>query len=213
MKSDMAEPVDKPFGTVASDLVAVSRRFYDQGWMRGTSGNLSAVVREDPLVLAITPSGCDKATLAPADVLEIAGDGTPLRASPFPPSAETALHVEIVGACDAGAVFHTHSVWSTILGDRHQECGIWLEGYEMLKGLSGVKTHEHREWLPILENSQDMAELAERLGRTLAEGPRLHGVLIRRHGLYSWGADVAEARRHIEILEFLIEIVGRGSHG
>ena len=34
--------------------------------------------------------------------------------------------------------------------------GIALEGYEMLKGLSGVTTHAHREWLPIVDNDQDM---------------------------------------------------------
>jgi hypothetical protein len=28
----------------------------------------------------------------------------------------------------------------------------------MLKGLDGVTTHEHREWIPILPNSQDMAQ-------------------------------------------------------
>jgi len=32
---------------------------------------------------------------------------------------------------------------------------------------------------------------------------------LRRHGLYSWGDTLAQAKRHIEILEFLLETMGR----
>ena len=79
----------------------------------------------------------------------------------------------------------------------------------MLKGLDGVTTHEHREWVPILENSQDMQALAVETRRMLEENPKAHGFLIRRHGMYTWGKDLIEAARHVEILEFLLESVGR----
>ena len=79
----------------------------------------------------------------------------------------------------------------------------------MLKGLDGISTHEHREWLPIIENSQDMAELAGTVGRALKGHPQCHGFLLRRHGLYTWGKDLRDAKRHIEILEFLLELLGR----
>jgi methylthioribulose-1-phosphate dehydratase len=109
-------------------------------------------------------------------------------------------------------VLHTHSVWSTILSDRFApQGGIRLEGYEMLKGLSGVRTHEHSEWLPIFENTQDIPELAERVRAYGKEKPIAHGYIIRRHGIYTWGADVAEAFRQIEIIEFLLECVARSS--
>jgi methylthioribulose-1-phosphate dehydratase len=88
-----------------------------------------------------------------------------------------------------------------------------LEGYEMLKGLRGVPTHEHREMLPILENSQDMARLAEQVRALLESDPAVHGFLLRRHGLYTWGRDLAEAQRHVEVLEFLLEILGRSRSG
>jgi methylthioribulose-1-phosphate dehydratase len=79
----------------------------------------------------------------------------------------------------------------------------------MLKGLASVRTHEHREWLPILENSQDMASLEREIERTLQVYPNAHGFLLRRHGLYTWGQDLAQAKRHVEILEFLLEVLGR----
>ena len=87
--------------------------------------------------------------------------------------------------------------------------GLTIEGYEMLKGLEGVKTHEHCEWLPILANSQDMPALADRIADTLGQHQDVHGFLLRRHGLYTWGNDLAQAKRHVEILEFLLEAVGR----
>jgi len=126
------------------------------------------------------------------------------------PSAEALLHLAIVRGLQAGAVMHTHSVWSTVLsGTQVRDGGIALEGYEMLKGLAGVQTHKHREWLPILENSQDMGELADRVTSTLEETPGLHGFLLQQHGLYTWGENPTEAKRHVEILEFLMEVLAR----
>ena len=105
---------------------------------------------------------------------------------------------------------HTHSVWTTVLSDyHHANGGLHIEGYEMLKGLEGIRTHEHRVWLPIVENSQDMTALAAQARALLSSNPEIHGLLVRRHGMYTWGKDLATAARHVEILEFLMEAVGR----
>jgi methylthioribulose-1-phosphate dehydratase len=175
----------------------------------GTSGNFSAVVARDPLRLAITSTGLDKGGLTPAQFLEI-DDAANVMRGEGQPSAEALLHLAIVRVLNAEAVLHTHSVWSTVLSGTHaRHGGIALEGYEMLKGLAGIATHKHREWLPILENSQDMEELAERVTRTLEQTPGIHGFLLQEHGLYTWGESLAEAKRHVEILEFLMEVLVR----
>jgi methylthioribulose-1-phosphate dehydratase len=194
--------------SIAEQLIRVGQRFDARGWVLGTSGNFSAVIGRDPLRLAITRSGTHKGALGPEDILEIA-DGR-LAAGEGSASAETALHLQIVASRGAGAVLHTHSIWSTLLSNRYgEDGGLAIKGYEMLKGLAGVQTHEHREWLPILENDQDMSRLAGEVARVLIEHPACHGFLLRRHGLYTWGATVAEAARHVEILEFLLESVAR----
>jgi len=87
--------------------------------------------------------------------------------------------------------------------------GIVIEGYEMLKGLSGVTTHEHQELVPVIDNDQDMTRLALRVRGLLAQHPGAHAFLLRRHGLYTWGDTLADAERHVEILEFLFETIGR----
>src|SRR5205085_1995486 len=146
---------------IAEYLVNLGRDFHRRGWVLGTSGNFSAVVEREPLRLAITASSVDKGRLTPEQLLEVDADGQVLKASGGKPSAETLLHIAIAGTLGAGAVLHTHSVWSTVLSDYHTgHGGFFIEGYEMLKGLDGVVTHEHREWLPIVENSQNMEALA-----------------------------------------------------
>lgn len=197
------------FVEMAGRLAELGRQAHGRGWVLGTSGNFSAVVSRRPLRLAITASGADKGRLRPAEVLEIDGDGHVVGGRGRP-SAETSLHLAVVRARGAGAVLHTHSPWSTLLSDTHARAGgLAIEGYEMLKGLEGVRTHEHREWLPIVENSQDWAGAAPGVEAMLKEKPEAHGFLIRRHGLYTWGQDLGEAARHLEILEFLLEVVGR----
>jgi methylthioribulose-1-phosphate dehydratase len=201
------------FGKAAEELVAIGHRFDARNWVLGTSGNFSAVVQRSPLRLAITRSGVHKGALSADDILELGEAGAVTSEGPGQPSAETRLHLEIVDARHAGAVMHTHSIWATLLSDRGAgERGLAIEGYEMLKGLAGVRTHEHREWIPILENDQDMTRLALEVRRTLAERPTCHAFLLRRHGLYTWGATLQDAVRHVEIVEFLLESVGRARY-
>jgi methylthioribulose-1-phosphate dehydratase len=191
-------------------LVELGREFHRRGWALGTSGNFSAVTAREPLQVAITASSLDKSRLTPENILAVDGEGNVLGPTQGKPSAETMLHLAIVLAAGAGAVLHTHSVWSTILSDYHMgRGGFFIEGYEMLKGLTGITTHDHREWVPILENTQDMEALASETQHMLRENSQLHGFLIRRHGLYTWGKDLPEAARHVEIFEFLLESVGR----
>jgi methylthioribulose-1-phosphate dehydratase len=196
------------FAELAAQLAEIARQCYARGWAMGTSGNFSAVVNRDPLRLAITATGVDKATLSVDDVIEIDGHSQVVTGSSRP-SAEASLHLAIARARGAGAVLHTHSIWSTILSDAATEGGLAIEGYEMLKGLDGVGTHEHREWLPILENTQDWTAAVPQVEAMLTERPDAHGFLIRRHGLYTWGRDLGEAKRQMESLEFLFEVMGR----
>jgi methylthioribulose-1-phosphate dehydratase len=200
----------RAFNEIAGRLAETGCRLDARGWVLGTSGNFSAVVSREPLRVAVTPSGAFKGELSPDRILEVDERGSVVGGDVARPSAEVSVHLEIVRSRNAGAVLHTHSVWSTILSDLHAtDGGLAIEGYEMLKGLEGVRSHDHREWLPIVENDQDTARLARVIGEALRRHPGSHGALIRKHGLYTWGDDLAQAVRHVEILEFLLEATGR----
>jgi methylthioribulose-1-phosphate dehydratase len=191
----------------AETLCATARWCYTRGWVPATSGNFS--VRQGARIL-ITASGLDKGALTTAGLLEVDLDGN-LVNGVGKPSAETGLHLVLYKARPAaGAILHVHTVWNTLLSGVHEATGhVSLSDYELLKGLSNVATHEHVEQVPILRNSQNYAELKEQLAIALEKYPGAHGVLLSRHGLYTWGQSVAEARRHLEALEFLFEVEAR----
>lgn len=212
-----------PAGHDAIDqLRAIGREFHGRGWSLGTSSNYSVVVSRKPLELLVTASGKDKSALSREDFVRVDAAGKVLDGSDRRSSAETLLHCTIAELVPSvGAVLHTHSPWGTILSGADLPPGqgvasLRIAGYEMLKGLEGITTHDTHEDVPIFANTQDMRELAARirarfagLDFAAAGRPPVHGFLIARHGLYTWGRDLAEARRHIEIFEFLFECVAR----
>jgi methylthioribulose-1-phosphate dehydratase len=193
---------------VAAALVTLGREAHRRGWVPGTSGNFSVVVSRDPLELAITSSGRHKGQLDRSDILRIDGRGAVV-SGVGRPSAETSIHLAIVAARGAGAVAHTHSRAATLISGG-EGSGIAIDGYELLKGLAGVQTHLHREWLPLIDNSQDWAAQVVSIREMLARHAEIHGFLIRRHGLYTWGVDLEEAARHLEVLEFLLDVLVAG---
>ena len=193
------------------ELCATARQCYARGWVPATSGNFS--VRWGDRVF-ITTSGLDKGKLTPEDLLEIDMDGV-VRGGEGKPSAETSLHTVIYRErVYARAILHVHSVWNTLFSSQSDPRGyLPIEGYELLKALSGVSSHEHIEKIPIIENSQDYDILAIDFDEVLKTYSNAHGILLSRHGLYTWGKSVAEARRHLEALEFLFEVEGRRVFG
>lgn len=193
-------------------LQDVSSLLYEHGWAFGTSGNYSVVLSRSPLRILVTASGRDKRKLTDTDFVLIDERGRPVEPAAPKPSAEALLHVELGQRAGVGAILHTHSVWNTILSDIHGGRGmLGIAGYEVLKGLAGIVTHDTAVEIPIFENTQDIPALAVRVREFMDDLSRapMHAFLIRGHGLYTWGRDLAEARRHVEILEFLFEVVGR----
>lgn len=190
-------------------LSRVIKEIHGKGWATGTGGNFSAVESREPLTLLMAPSGVDKGSVAPEDLIRVDAQGAVLAGS-GKASAETLLHLAIVQATGAGAVLHTHSVFNTLLSVVYQAQGqLAIAGYEMLKGLEGITTHDTTVSIPILPNSQDMRQVSQEVRQLLASTPRTYGVLLAGHGLYTWGDTLFQARRHLEILEFLFELTYR----
>ena len=197
---------------LASALSKAMAGIHQRGWCDGTGGNFSCVLEREPLKLLMAPSGVDKGSVAPRDLIEVDGAAQVI-AGMGKASAETALHLEIVNTCSAGAVLHTHSQAGTLLSQWAMEradltntgahTSLELKDLEMLKGLDGIKTHACSVHIPVLANDQDLQALSQRSRPFLPEAP--HGVLIAGHGLYAWGRSLGSALRHLEILEFLLE--------
>ena len=175
-----------------------------RGWCDGTGGNFSVVHQHEPLELLMAPSGVDKGQVR-AEQLIVVDEHCHVLSGEGRASAETELHCRIVKATQAGAVLHTHSVIGTVLSRHFEEQGgISFEGWEMLKGLDDINTHASSINIPVISNSQSMQELGDAIAPFLASAPQ--GFLVAGHGLYAWGANLESSKRHLEILEFLLEV-------
>src|SRR5690554_2353938 len=187
--------------SAAQQIIDAGQWIDAQGWCPATGGNFS--VRLGPERALITASGCHKGHLTPEQLLQVDLDGQP-KASLLKPSAETLLHTRLYQLDhQIGAVLHTHSVASTVLSRLEQGHWLSISGYEMQKSLSGNHTHDASIRIAILDNAQDMQALAAELSQRWQPEPLGWGFLVRGHGLYTWGHDMNEARRHLEGLEFL----------
>ncbi len=186
----------------ALELVETTRELAQRGWTPATSSNFS--MRLDDKHAAITVSGRDKGRLTEADIMVVDLHGEPVGTTQKP-SAETLLHTHLYARYpEIGCVLHTHSIIQTLASRLYAAQGfIRFEGYELIKAFRGQTTHDTYFDLPIFPNTQDMNILAKQVEAKLDSGP-LSGYLINGHGLYAWGRDMMEARRHLEAFDFLI---------
>jgi methylthioribulose-1-phosphate dehydratase len=181
-------------------LAAFGRFAAARGWVPATGGNFSC--RLDADYALVTRSGVDKGAIGADDLAVV-----PL-AGPIPPglSAETPLHCARYRSDPSiGAVLHVHTVAATVLSRADAAAGaVRFHGFEMQKALTGVTTHESTVDLPIFANDQDTTALAARIEARLGANAPVPGYLLAGHGLYAWGTTPADARRHVEGLEFLL---------
>ncbi|ROU05560.1 methylthioribulose 1-phosphate dehydratase [Lysobacter enzymogenes] len=186
----------------AGEIIVNVRELAQRGWTPATSSNFSR--RIDGQHVAITVSGRDKGRLTEEDIMVVDLDGAPVATS-HRPSAETLLHTQLYKRYpEIGCVLHTHSQTQTVASRLYAGQGhVHLEGYELLKAFAGTTTHDTELDLPVYPNTQDMPTLAAQVDATL-DRQTLWGYLIDGHGLYAWGRDMAEARRHLEAFEFLL---------
>lgn len=172
------------------------------GWMRGTAGNVSAVLTHDPLRLAVTASGLDKGSLLAEDIVEVDELGSLVETTSHKPSAESELHARIAGLTKANAVVHVHNVASVLAGDLFPQ-GVTLSEIEMLKGI-GRPAHDIETTIPVIRNSQNMKQLGDWFED--AFNPEVPVVIVAGHGLYVWGKTVRQARHFTEAADWLLEL-------
>lgn len=188
---------------LVQQLIEAGRLLYARGWVPATSGNFSARLSAQTLLL--TASGRHKGQLEAGDLLDTDLAGNSLEPGKKP-SAETLLHAQLYRwQPQIGAILHTHSVNATVLSRLTPGTSLSFTDYELQKAFSGVTSHESRVLLPIFDNDQDMPRLAARIQPWLQAHADCVGYLIRGHGLYTWGSELSDALRQIEAFEFLFE--------
>ena len=191
------------FAERADAIADAARELAAAGWTPATSSNFS--MRLDADHAAITISGRDKGKLGRNDIMLIDMHGKAV-GTDARPSAETDLHTQIYRRYpEMNVVLHTHSRTQSVASRLFAKEGvIRLEGWELQKAIAGQTTHDAEMVIPVFPNTQHMPELVAQVDAWLDSGKPLHAYLINGHGIYTWGRDMAETRRHLEALEFLL---------
>ena len=183
-------------------LAGAARDFHGLGWMLGTAGNLSA--RRADGSFWITASWRAKDALTQEDFVAVNLDGQIQEAvAGRRPSAETSIHQVIYRHLPAARwVFHVHSVEANLCGHFARDGRLRLPPLEMLKGL-GVADAKPEVDLPVFANHVRVAQIAEDMDGAFHQAlPRVPGALIHMHGVTAWGDNSAQARHHLELLEY-----------
>lgn len=182
-------------------LCELMRRFYVLGWVSGTGGGIS--IKDPAGGYWLAPSGVHKELLSPDDLFRFEDDletcveprnGGKLTEC-FP------LFQTIFRARGAGAVIHSHSIWSSLV-TRVCEGDFSIVDFEMQKGISGHGVFSPLR-VPIIANTEREPELTGALAEALERDERAFAVLVRGHGVYIWGDDWKQAKRHAECYDYL----------
>ncbi|MBP1999593.1 methylthioribulose-1-phosphate dehydratase [Paenibacillus shirakamiensis] len=192
------------------ELRIIKEQFAARGWFPGTSGNLSVRVgayQPEQFHFAVTASGKDKSIHTPEDFLFVDQAGQPAEATKLKPSAETLIHAEIYRLTGCGAIFHVHTIYNNIISEGYGDTGyIPAQGIELIKGL-GIWEENAKIQIPILPNFAAIPRIAELIPAALQQD--IPGIVLRNHGIYAWGANAFEAKRHLESFEFIFEHIYR----
>lgn len=190
--------------TVISELTAIKTNLAARGWFPATSGNLSMRVGEmrgEQFTFAITSSGRDKSVNTPEDFLLVDEHMVPSEPTKLKPSAETIIHREIYRLTGCGAIFHVHTVPNNLASELFWERGnVPIDGVELIKAFN-IWEEDAQIEIPILPNYADIPKIADLIESRMV--PRIPGILLRKHGIYAWGANAFEAKRHLEAFEYL----------
>lgn len=203
-------------------ICQLCRQFYDLGWVSGTGGGISIRTSEG---IYIAPSGVQKERIQPHDIFLLTepkqqtGDEASLPSPqilcrPEDPSLKVSecypLFLAAYHLRGAGAVIHSHSLWTVLAASLFSKGNTASEflcqGLEMQKGLRGYGCFDQVR-VPIIANTAREAELTGNMKKAICAYPNVDAVLVAGHGIYVWGRTWIEAKTQAECYDYLCRAV------
>lgn len=161
-------------------MVRFAKKAVETGLVSGTWGNISSRLGKDRFL--ITPSGIEKSSLRPSDLVVIDIDGKVVKGK-LKPSTEMPMHLAIYNARDdVGAIFHTHSIFATVLSVLGMELPALTVEFAMVVGRS----------VPVVDYAlPGTDDLASKV--VMALGDRKKSAILGNHGVVAVGSCLEEA--------------------
>lgn len=180
---------------IREEIAVYGGLVYAQGLVSGASGNLSARVDEDHIL--ITPSGCHKGMLDPGDLLlynlktcQTIGE------TKIKPSSEIRMHTFVYQhRPDVQAVIHAHPPYAVALS----VAGISLEALvlpEVILAMGAIVDCGYAT--PTTENVVHAMKQPVRTGH--------NALILARHGSVTLGETMQEAFCRLEIVEHVAKV-------
>ena len=187
-------------------MIAAGEDFFRFGWASATSGNLSARLDDDTLV--ITATGQRLGELSSDDFVDVDLDAAPTDSGT--PSGDAPLHAALYRQFDdIGAVFHIHHLQAALCSDRDDKRGFThFHELTMLHALGVPADGDEPELnIPVVDAPYDQDQMIEAVIDELSSDPAPAApcINIKNHGLYVWGDSPQQARRHTEACAYLFE--------
>jgi methylthioribulose-1-phosphate dehydratase len=186
------------------EMAKTIRRYNSEGWSPATSTNYSFKENNSDNCFFVSRSGVDKSEFQAEDFIKVDANGDPTTEfKSFKPSAETLIHCALYNLFpETQVILHSHSVYPLLLAQEVDS--IQFQGYEVQKGFAGQTTHETTISIPVFNNTQDMIDFSKTLMNNHSKLIQ-PAFIIRKHGVYAWGKNLFEAKRHLETLEYLCQ--------
>lgn len=191
-------------------LATLVRVMNTQGHNPATSGNYSLRSKINSEIALVSESGIDKSKFTEENFLPLNYNSRQILESHTntgrKSSDETDIHLSIYQITRANCVLHSHMLDSLLFADLFPDKEFaTIKNLELLKGFNGIQTHELEIHIPIFNNTQDIKNLAEKIKPAILSQPNSFGLLLRGHGVYVWGESVEEAKRHLEVFEYIFK--------
>lgn len=167
---------------LAATLIKYGRRLFDRGLVSSTGGNISCRAGDTVLISA---TGACLADLDAGSLVRVSLQGEPVGTGR--PSKELPVHLRIYQVNpDVGGIVHGHSAFaiaaSTLLSvDEEDALPAYTTGYLLRVGRLPL--------LPFFESGS--SGLAEHVAEAISRSH--HAVLLRNHGFFAVGRDIAQA--------------------
>lgn len=192
--------------SIKKHLAETIRSYHQKGWSPATSTNYSFRENTASTEIFVSRSGIDKSQFQVDDFMCVDFNGNPTPAfEGIKPSAETLIHCVLYDFFpETQVILHSHSIYSVLMSQRFPTT-IEFSGYEIQKGFGGQTTHDATVQIPVIPNSQDMVEFSKWMHARRSDFSN-HCFVIQNHGAYAWGKNLFEAKRHLETLEYLLEV-------
>jgi L-fuculose-phosphate aldolase len=177
--------------SVRQEIVKTGKQLYNQGFVPGTSGNVS-FRHEDQIFL--TPSGMNLGDIEPNDVVVLDMNGTTIDGIKIP-SSEKAMHLEIYKTRpDVNSIIHAHSPKATAFA----AAGIPLNRPVLAEAMVLLGQ------VPVAEYAMPSSD---KLASIVASYFINHdAVLMANHGVVVVGKGLKETYYKLETLELYAEI-------